>query len=284
VKRSLVEAAHPSLSIRHQCELLGLNRSSLYYEPAQESEENLLLMRLIDEQYTETPFYGSRRMREVLERKGYSVCRDRIRRLMRKMGIEAIYPKPRTSVSNAQHKVYPYLLRDLEITRPNEVWASDITYVPMNRGFMYLVAIVDWYSRFVLAWQLSNTLEVDFCLEALREALNHYGTPEIFNTDQGSQYTSIVFTDCLKQAGIKISMDGKGRCYDNIVVERMWRNVKYEDIYIKNYSSVVALHQGMDEYFLRYNQRRPHQSLQYQTPAEVYFSKSNSLPQLREKN
>lgn len=265
-----MEPENGQISIRRQCELLGLNRSTYYYAPAVESEFNLHLMRLIDEQYLRTPFYGWPRMTEYLRRQGYIVNHKRIQRLMRKMNIQAIYPAPKTTVSSAEHKVYPYLLRNLTITRPNQVWSTDITYVPMPKGFMYLVAVIDWYSRYVLAWQLSNTLDGHFCLDTLQQALRR-GKPEIFNTDQGVQFTATSFTGCLKRAGIRISMDGRGRALDNIFIERFWRSIKYEDIYIKEYSTVPALAAGLDSYFTFYNQERPHQSLGYLTPAEVYF-------------
>jgi putative transposase len=268
----LIEYEHAALSIRRQCELVGLNRSTFYYEPAQESALNLELMRVIDEQYLKTPFYGWPRMLTCLQRQGYAVNHKRVRRLMQKMGLQAIYPKPKTTVANSQHKVYPYLLRDLEITNVNQVWSADITYIPMARGFMYLVAVIDWYSRYVLAWQLSNTLDGGFCLDALQQALLR-GKPAIFNTDQGVQFTASEFTGCLAQAEIQISMDGKGRALDNIFIERLWRSVKYEDIYLKDYVTVPALVRGLDSYFQLYNDDRPHQSLAYRTPAEVHFAK-----------
>jgi putative transposase len=251
---------------------VGLNRSTFYYEPAQESALNLELMRLMDEQYLKTPFYGWPRMLAYVQRQGYAVNHKRIRRLSQKMGLQAIYPKPKTTVVNARHKVYPYLLRDLEITYVNQVWSADITYIPMARGFMYLVAIIDWYSRYVLAWQLSNTLDGGFCLDALQQALL-WGKPAIFNTDQGAQFTASEFTSCLEQAEIQISMDGKGRALDNIFIERLWRSVKYEDIYLKAYATVPALASGLDSYFQLYNDDRPHQSLDYRTPAEIHFAK-----------
>ena len=269
-KRALIEREHPRISIRRQCALLGLNRSTLYYQPAAESAFNLQLMRLIDEQYLQTPFYGWPRMTAHLRRQGYQVNGKRIRRLMRLMGLQAIYPKPRTTLATKDHQIYPYLLRDLEITLPNQVWSADITYVPMRRGFMYLVAVLDWFSRFVLAWQLSNTLDDAFCVEALHQALEQ-GTSAIFNTDQGVQFTAARFTRCLEAAGIRMSMDGKGRALDNIFVERLWRSVKYEDLYLKEYASVPELEVGLEHYFHFYNHDRPHQSLQYQTPAEVHF-------------
>jgi len=270
-KRKMIETKHPILSIRRQCELVGLNRATFYREPAGESALNLQLMRLIDEEYTRAPFYGYRKMTARLEVRGYNVNRKRVARLMRKMGLRAIYPGPRTSISARQHKKYPYLLRGLEITRPNQVWAADITYVPMPSGFMYLVAVIDWFSRFVLAWQLSNTLDGHFCLDALRLALQQ-GKPEIFNTDQGAQFTARAFTGELETAGIRISMDGRGRAFDNIFIERLWRSVKYEDLYIKEYPTVPALDAGLYDYFDLYNYERPHQSLDYRTPADVHFS------------
>jgi putative transposase len=267
----MIEPEHSTISIRRQCELLGLNRSTLYYQPATESAFNLQLMRLIDEQYLQTPFYGWPRMTAHLRRQGYQVNSKRIRRLMQRMGLQAIYPKPKTTMFARQHKVYPYLLRDLLIVQPNQVWSADITYVPMQHGFMYLVAVLDWFSRYVLAWQLSNTLDGYFCLAALRDALCH-GTPAIFNTDQGVQFTALDFIECLEAAGIRISMDGRGRAFDNIFVERLWRSVKYEDIYLNAYASVPELEIGLTRYFHFYNHNRPHQSLQYRTPAEVYYT------------
>lgn len=267
----MIEPNHPDLSIRRQCELVGLNRSTYYYEPAGESEFNLHLMRLIDEQYLKTPFYGWPRMTAYLRRKKYPVNHKRVQRLMQKMGLQAIHPKRKTSVAGQEHKIYPYLLRNLEITHPNQVWSTDITYVPMQHGFMYLVAIMDWFSRYVLAWQLSNTLDGRFCLDALQQALL-LGQPDIFNSDQGVQFTALEFTGCLEAAGVRISMDGRGRVFDNIFIERLWRSVKYEDIYLKDYASVPELDTGLGEYFQFYNHDRPHQSLDYRTPAEVHFA------------
>jgi putative transposase len=269
----MIELNHPRLSVRRQCELMGLSRSSVYYQPACETAENLHLMRQMDEQYLKTPFYGSRRMTVWLNRHGCAVNRKRVQRLMRLMGLEAIYPRPRTSIVNPSHKIYPYLLRDLAIIHPHQVWSTDITYIPMPQGFMYLVAILDWYSRYVLSWRLSNTLDGSFCLEALEEALA-LGKPRIFNSDQGVQFTSLEFTGRLETAGIAISMDGRGRALDNIFVERLWRSVKYEDVYIKDYGSVVELETGLTEYFQLYNYHRPHQSLNYQTPAWVHFQQA----------
>lgn len=270
-RRSLIEA-DSSLSIVRQCELLDINRAGVYYEPQGETALNLELMRKIDEQYTRTPFYGSRKMTEWLRRREkYDVNRKRVQRLMRLMGIEAIYPKPRTSIPDEQHKVYPYLLRDFSIQRPNQVWATDITYLPMRGGFVYLVAILDWFSRYVLSWELSNTLDRAFCLDALDAALKK-GTPEIFNTDQGCQFTSADFTGRLKSANVLISMDGRGRCFDNIFTERLWRTVKYEDIYINDYDDVPAVYEGLSRYWNFYNTDRLHQSLDYKTPEEVHFA------------
>lgn len=273
----MIETNHPTLSMRRQCELVGLNRSTFYWQPAGESPLNLKLMRLIDREYTRAPFYGYRKMTARLnKRPGFQVNHKRIARLMGKMGLQAVYPRPRTSLPNQQHRKYPYLLRGLTIKRPNQVWGADITYVPMPLGFMYLVAIMDWFSRFVVAWQLSNTLEGSFCLEALCLALRH-GQPEIFNTDQGSQFTARDFTNELESAGIRISMDGRGRVFDNIFVERLWRTVKYEDIYLKEYATVSALATGLDDYFCLYNFERPHQSLGYQVPADVHFAVKEPL-------
>ena len=261
------------MSIRQQCALLGISRAGLYYEPVGESALNLELMRLIDEQYLRTPFYGARKMCVSLGEQGHEVNRKRVQRLMQVMGIEAIYQKPRTTVLDKAHEKYPYLLRDLVITRPNQVWATDITYIPMRRGFLYLVAVVDWFSRYVLSWELSNSMDVSFCIQALRSALR-MGKPEIFNSDQGSQFTSTDFTGLLKGETIQISMDGKGRALDNIIVERLWRSVKYEEVYIKDYARGVDAHEGLTRYLRFFNEERPHQSLGYRTPSEVYFERA----------
>lgn len=268
----MIETDNPALSIRRQCELIGLNRATFYWQPASESPVNLALMRLIDKEYTRAPFYGYRKMTARLNNHhGYLVNHKRVARLMQKMGLQTVYPRPRTSIPDKQHKKYPYLLRGLKINRPNQVWAADITYVPMPLGFMYLVAVMDWFSRFVVAWQLSNTLDGAFCLDALRLALRH-GQPEIFNSDQGVQFTANDFTSELETAGIRVSMDGRGRFFDNIFIERLWRSVKYEEIYIKEYASVPALVTGLEDYFHLYNYERPHQSLDYQVPADVHFA------------
>jgi putative transposase len=268
-KRALIDAGHPALSVRRQCELLGLSRSSLYYQPGGGTAEDLRLMRKIDEQYTACPFYGSRRMTQWLTKQGEEVNRKRVQRLMRLMGLEAIYPKPRLSTAGRGHKVYPYLLRGVMIERADQVWSTDITYVPMTSGFMYLAAVIDWFSRYVVAWRLSNTLDGSFCTEMLDEALRS-GKPEVFNTDQGVQFTAAAFTGRLERAGVAVSMDGRGRALDNVFVERLWRSVKYEDIYIRGYEAVPELYQGLGRYFAFYNDERLHQSLGYRTPAVVY--------------
>jgi putative transposase len=265
----MIDVDIPHLSSRRQCDLLGLNRSTFYYAPATESEDNLRLMRLIDEQYTKTPFYGWPRMTAHVRRLGLQVNHKRVQRLMQMMGLQAIYPKPRPSAAAKEHTIYPYLLNAVVLSRPNQVWSADITYVRMTQGFMYLVAVIDWYSRYVLAWQLSNTMESTFCLVALERALGQ-GAPMIFNTDQGVQFTSLAFTDRLARAGIAISMDGRGRAFDNIFIERLWRSVKYEDIYLKDYATVPALDEGLTHYFHFYNHERPHQSLAYRTPAQAH--------------
>jgi putative transposase len=261
------------LSVRRQCALLGLNRASLYYQPAAETEANLRLMRRIDRQYTDCPFYGSRRMAAWLVQQGEEVNRKRVQRLMRLMGLEALYPKPRLSVPGRGHRVYPYLLRGVSVERADQVWSTDITYVPLAAGFMYLAAIIDWYSRYVVAWRLSNTLEGWFCLEMLEEALGK-GRPEVFNTDQGVQFTAEAWTGRLEAAGVAVSMDGRGRCLDNVFVERLWRTVKYEDIYLRGYEAVPELAQGLGRYFGFYNEERLHQALGYRTPAAVYSERA----------
>jgi putative transposase len=266
-----VDRQHPSLSVKRQCQLLGISRSGLYYKSLGIAEEDLNLMTLIDRQYLATPFYGARKMAAWLKSQGQIVNRKRIRRLMHIMGLKAIYRRPRTSKPAPGNKIYPYLLSGMQITRPNQVWASDITYIPLARGFLYLVVIMDWYSRYVLAWRLSNTLESDFCVEALKEALKK-GRPEIFNTDQGSQFTAEEFTGLLENQGVRISMDGKGRYTDNLFIERLWRTVKYEEVYLKAYQDGRQARIEIGNYFRFYNSERPHQSLGYRTPAEEYFS------------
>jgi len=267
----VVDRRHPSLSIVRQCRLLDISRSGLYYQPVGISEEDLTLMKLIDRQYLATPFYGARKIAAWLKSQGQRVNRKRVRRLMRVMGLKALYRRPRTSKPAPGHKIYPYLLGGMKITRPDQVWAADITYIPMARGFLYLVAIIDWYSRYVLSWRLSNTLDAGFCVEALEEALRK-GKPEIFNTDQGAQFTGESFTGLLKQHGVKISMDGKGSYNDNLFIERLWRTVKYEEVYLKAYQDGRDARIGLGNYFRFYNTERPHQTHGYRTPAEVFSS------------
>jgi putative transposase len=259
----------PSLS--RQCQMLNVSRSLVYYQPRPVSPEDLELMRLIDDQYLKTPTWGSRSMRTWLRRLGHKINRKRVQRLMRLMGIEAIYPRPRTSRPHPEHKVYPYLLKGMTIDHPNQVWAADITYIPMSRGFMYLVAVMDWHSRKVLSWRISNSLDTDFCIEALSEALTRYGAPQIFNTDQGAQFTSKEFTDTLKTWGVKISMDGRGRVQDNIFIERLWWSLKYHYVYLHEFENGSALRKGVTEWFAFYNREQFHQSLDDLTPDEVYF-------------
>ena len=269
-KRQLVEKGCHSLSVVRQCELLGLSRASFYYRPVDESPQNLLYMRLIDEQYTKTPFYGIPRLTVWLRSQGHVVNRKRVARLMRKMGLAAIYPKPKPTGIAKPSKTYPYLLKGLSIIRPNQVWATDITYIRLTRGFVYLVAVMDWFSRYVLAWELSNSLDVYFCLSALERALSQ-SSPLIFNNDQGSQFTSDAFTARLQAANIAISWDGRGSYFDNIFIERLWRSVKYEEVYLNDYDSVTTAWRRLRDYFNFYNQQRFHQSLNYRTPHAVYF-------------
>jgi len=265
-----------SLPLTRQSEILALSRSSLYYEAVPVSDRDIELMRLIDEIHLKHPYMGSRSIRDQLQDKGHQVGRQHVSTLMKKMGITAMYKKPKTSKPHPDHKVYPYLLRGLEITRANQVWAADITYIPMARGFCYLMAVMDWASRKVLSWRLSNTLDASFCVEALQKALQRYGTPEIFNTDQGSQFTSDDFTGILQKRGISISMDGKGRWMDNVFIERLWWSVKYQDVYLKAYESIAEARKGLTKYFDFYNRSRRHQSLDRRTPDDVYWS---TLPQ-----
>lgn len=269
----MVDYSHPNLSLRQQCKLLSINRSSLYYKPCGEAEYNIELMRLLDEEYTRHPFKGVIKMVVYLQELGHQVNPKRIRRLLRLMGLEAVYPKKNLSKSCISHKKYPYLLNGLEINRPNQVWCSDITYIRLTQGFVYLVAIMDWYSRYVLSWKLSNTLDALFCVEALEEALMLYGFPEIFNSDQGVQYTSEIFTGILLNNAIQISMDAKGRAFDNIFIERLWRTVKYEEVYLRDYASAKEAKENLAVYFNFYNYERHHQALDYQKPAEIYFGK-----------
>ena len=266
----MVDSKHEQLGIVRQCRLLSISRSTFYYEPKGESLFNQKLMRLIDEHYLKRPSNGSRQMARRLRRQGYNVNRKRVRRLMRLMGITAVYPKPRTSTGHPEHRIYPYLLRGLTINRANQVWCSDITYIPMQRGFMYLVAVMDWHSRKVLSWRLSNTMDTDFCVAALEDALAKYGPPEIFNTDQGSQFTSLEFTQTLKAAGVRISMDGKGRWMDNVFIERLWRTVKYECVYLQEFETGSQARETLGEWFRDYNEDRSHSSLDDRTPNEAY--------------
>jgi len=264
---------HDGLSIKEQCKFLEVAESSYYYEPKTESAENLEIMRLLDEIYLEHPYYGSRKMTAVLRRDGYEINRKRVQRLMRLINIEAIYPKKRTTIENKTHKKYPYLLRNLEISKVNQVWCTDITYIPVFRGFFYLSAVMDVFSRFVLSWQISNTMDTSFCIESLEDSFS-FGKPEIFNTDQGSQYTSLAFTSVLKSNEIQISMNGRGRCLDNVWVERLWRSVKREDVYLREYQGGNELYKGLHKYFHHYNFQRPHQALNYQTPSEIFRQKT----------
>jgi putative transposase len=269
-RKETIRRGHPGLSLGRRCRLLSISRSSFYYAPKGESPENLALMRRIDELFMKYPFYGSRQMVRQLWREGICVGRHRVRRLMRLMGLEAIYQAPRTSMPHPAHRVYPYLLTGMAIDRPNQVWCADITYIPVQRGFLYLVAIMDWATRHVLAWRLSNTMDTRFCLEALNEALARHGRPEIFNTDQGSQFASFNFTGALKDAGVAISMDGRGRCMDNIFIERLWRSLKYEAVYLHDLTDGFKAEQVIGEWIGFYNTERPHSSLDSQTPAEAY--------------
>jgi len=270
-KRQAIEAGHKKIPVCRQCELLGLNRSSVYYQAKGETACNEQLMKMIDEQYVSTPCYGIDKMTEWLRLEGHWVNHKRVRRLMRQMGLECIYPRPRRNLSSPdkQHRIYPYLLRDVSISRPDQVWSADITYIRMNRGWLYLVAVMDWFSRYVLSWQISITLELDFCVSALKAALSN-GRPEIFNTDQGSQFTSADFTDNLLAADVQISMDGKGRVFDNIFIERLWRTVKVEEVYLRDYQTIAEARYYLGRYFEFYNDKRLHQALGYRTPADVY--------------
>jgi len=279
-RRQMVEPDHPSLSVVRQCELVSISRSGFYYQPAGETPLNLELMRLTDAQFLETPWYGSRQMARHLRRGGYTVGRKRIRRLMAKMGLAPIYQRPRTTVPNPEHRVWPYLLRDMAIDRPNQVWCMDITYLPMRRGFLYLVAVMDWATRKVLSWRVSNTMDVEFCIEALEEALGRFGRPEIFNTDQGSQFTSPRFTGMLQHAGVRISMDGRGRWMDNVFIERLWRSLKYECVYLHAFETGSELRAGLSRWISYYNARRPHSTLAGRTPDEAYGASGMDMVKL----
>jgi putative transposase len=271
VKRGWIAWNHPELSVSRQCALVGLARATAYYTPSGESAENLAVMRHLDELYTRWPFYGRRRMRIALGKLGYVVNEKRVARLLAVMGLEAVYPRRRLSqpATGDGHRIYPYLLRGVTIERADQVWSTDITYIRLRHGFVYLVAVLDWFSRYVLAWELSSTLETEFCLSALEWAL-HEGRPTIFNTDQGAQFTSHAFTDRLEAAGVQISMDGRGRALDNVFVERLWRTVKYEEVYVRDYGSAAEARRSLGAYFRFYNGERPHQALGYRTPAAVY--------------
>ena len=269
LRQAMIDRGHKQLSLVRQCTLLNISRASVYYRPVSTRAEDLELMARMDRQYLKTPFYGSRRMKAWLLAEGYLVSRSKVRRLMRLMGLEAIYRRPNTSKPAPGHRVYPYLLKGVDVNRVDQVWAADITYIPMAQGFLYLVAIMDWHSRHVLAWKLSNTMDTDFCVTALEAALGK-GRPEVFNTDQGAEFTSDAFTQTLQERGIRVSMDGKGRYLDNIFVERLWRSIKYEEVYLKAYQTVAEARVGINAYLEFYNRRRPHQSLGYRTPAQVY--------------
>ena len=269
-RRAKLDRHHPDLSVRRQCAMLGVTRSGVYREPRPANDNDLAAMRRIDALFTARPFFGARRIARTLTEEGFPIGRKRVRRLMRLMGIEALGPKPRTSKPAPGHKIYPYLLRDMRIDRPNQVWAADITYIPIGQGFLYLVAVIDWASRAVLSWRLSNTMDASFCLAALKEALAGYGKPEIFNTDQGSQFTAAAFTGALLEAGVRISMDGRGRWMDNVFIERLWRSLKYEDIYLKGYADGHEAKAGIASWIAFYNQRRLHQALGYRTRMAVW--------------
>lgn len=270
-----MDKEHSSLSVRRQCGILKLHRSTYYYQPKGESEFNLSLMRRIDELFMDFPFLGTRQMRNILCDEGWQVGRGRVKRLMRKMGLMSVFQKPRTSQPHPQHKIYPYLLRNLCISRPNQVWCTDITYIPMKKGFLYLVAVMDWYSRAVLSWRVSNTMDADFCVAALEDALNRYGPPEIFNTDQGSQFTSLEFTRTLREAGVQISMDGRGRWVDNVMIERLWRSLKYESVYRLEMETGRELRQELSRWFEFYNNIRPHKAFDGMKPMEIYQQNLN---------
>ena len=274
-KKKLLEAELPQISLRRQCELLGLNRSNIYYQPREGNAEKAKLLRLIDEIYTRSPYFGARRIAAELNRMNlsFAVDRKRVRRLMEEMGIEALYPKPKLSRADKGHVKYPYLLKGVNIERINQVWGTDITYIPTNKGYVYLVAIMDWYSRYVVSWEVSNSLEADFCVRALKRAFRKCGYPEIFNSDQGSQYTGEEFQQVLQASGqIRVSMDGRGRCMDNIFTERLWRSVKYEEVYVGEYENLCQAREGLEQYLTFYNEARVHQALEYRTPAEIYFA------------
>lgn len=267
----MIEPDNKNISVSLQCPLLNISRSGYYYVPNGLNEIDLLLLNETDEIYTRLPYYGSRKISAELCRRGYNAGRQKVRSLMKRLGISAIYPKKSLSIPDKDHKIYPYLLRNLSIDCSDKVWCTDITYIRLHGGFVYLVAVMDWYSRYVLSWRLSNTLDTGFCVDALKEALKRYGSPEYFNTDQGSQFTSIAFTDVLKERDVKISMDGRGRVFDNIFIERLWRSLKYEEVYIKSYESVLDCRRNIQSYFEIYNSERLHEALDYNLPSEIYF-------------
>lgn len=274
-KRSMLEPSHPKLSLSSQCSILSLSRSSVYYTPVTESVENIAIMAFLDKQYFETPFYGSRKLTVILNNSGFKVNRKRVIRLMKLMNWQTIYRAPKTSIFNKEHKIYPYLLRDMQITEKKQVWCTDITYIAMPRGFMYLCAIIDVHTRLVVGWSISNTMTTEWCLEVLKQAIFDYGKPLIVNTDQGSQFTSNDYIEYLQKNDVKISMDGKGRALDNIWIERLWRSVKYEDIYLKSYTTVTELENGINDYFNFYNNERPHETIAYKTPCKMYHEIKN---------
>jgi len=282
-RKSVVEMNHPRLGVAWQCRLLGLCRSTFYYKTAGETPKNLALMKRLDEIFLDAPFFGARQMARMLRREGHWVNRKRVVRLMRKMGLEAVYRRPNTSRPHPEHKIFPYLLRDMAITRSNQVWCADVTYIPMRRGYLYFVAIMDWHSRKVLSWRLSNSMDASFCVEALSDALERYGTPEIFNTDQGSQFTSAEFVGVLENAGVRISMDGRGRWMDNVMVERLWRSLKYENVYLNAYETGTEAKKGIGAWIDFYNARRPHSSLDGLTPDEAYCGQPGP-PVLQDRN
>lgn len=269
-KLAMINKESTVLSLSAQCKLLNISRGNFYYTPVPETQENLSIMSFLDKQYHKTPFYGSRKLTVILQNEGFKVCRKRVKRLMRKINWQTFYKAPNTSLANKEHKIYPYLLRNLVTEKANQVWSTDITYIAMSRGFMYLCAIIDVHTRFVVGWSISNTMTAQWCLDVMQQAIATYGKPQIVNTDQGSQYTSTIFTEYLLQNSIKISMDGKGRALDNIWIERLWRSVKYEDIYLKSYGTVKELEQGMKHYFEFYNNERVHENLDYKTPYQIY--------------
>lgn len=275
VRRKMIQPDHPNLSLSAQCRILKISRSTLYYQPMGVSEETLVLMKAIDKLFTQYPFFGSRQIATWLRREGIKVGRHRVRRLMRLMGLQALYKRPKTSQPHPGHPIFPYLLKGLEIARPNQVWCADITFIPVSRGYLYLVAIMDWATRKVLSWRISNTMHADFCVDALNEAIGKYGAPEIMNTDQGSQFTGAVWISTLTEAGVRVSMDGRGRCMDNIMIERLWRSLKYEAVYLQDIADGFAAHNVIDDWMTFYNRERPHSALGCRAPDEAYGDKTD---------